>query len=62
MRVESDGPFTIVTINRPEIRNAVDEPARIALASAFRAFDGDGRRGPPRGSRVTTGHPAKGMS
>jgi enoyl-CoA hydratase len=41
VRVEQDGPITTVTIDRPEVRNAVDEPTRRALADAFRAFDAD---------------------
>jgi enoyl-CoA hydratase len=32
---------TIVTIDRPEVRNAVDGPTAAALAEAFRAFDAD---------------------
>ncbi len=36
-----DGPVFVVTINRPERRNAVDRATADALASAFRAFDGD---------------------
>ena len=43
VRVDTDGPVTIVTIARPEVRNAVDEPTRIALATAFRAFEADDR-------------------
>ena len=31
----------IVTINRPEVRNAVDGPTAHELADAFRKFDGD---------------------
>jgi enoyl-CoA hydratase len=31
----------VVTINRPEARNAVDRPTAQALADAFRAFDAD---------------------
>ncbi|MEZ5650508.1 MAG: crotonase/enoyl-CoA hydratase family protein [Burkholderiaceae bacterium] len=31
----------LVTINRPEVRNAVDAPTAAALADAFRAFDRD---------------------
>jgi enoyl-CoA hydratase len=31
----------VVTINRPERRNAVDGPTAVALADAFRAFDAD---------------------
>jgi enoyl-CoA hydratase len=41
VRVERDGPVSIVTIDRPEVRNAVDAPTAIALAEAFRAFDAD---------------------
>jgi enoyl-CoA hydratase len=41
VRVDTDGPVRIVTIDRPEVRNAVDEPTREALADAFRAFDAD---------------------
>ncbi len=37
----TDGPVHIVTINRPERRNAVNRPAAAALAEAFRAFDAD---------------------
>ena len=39
--VAHDGPVTIVTIDRPEVRNAVDGPTAAALAEAFRAFDAD---------------------
>jgi enoyl-CoA hydratase/carnithine racemase len=31
----------VVTIDRPEVRNAVDGPTATALADAFRAFDAD---------------------
>ena len=31
----------IVTINRPEVRNAIDGPTARALVDAFRAFDSD---------------------
>ena len=41
VRVEQDGPVTVVTIDRPERRNAVDGPAAAALADAFREFDRD---------------------
>jgi enoyl-CoA hydratase len=44
VRVEHDGPVTIVTIDRPEVRNAVDRVTAEALADAFRAFDGDRER------------------
>jgi len=35
------GTTTIVTINRPAVRNAVDAPTAAALAEAFRSFDAD---------------------
>ncbi|MFB4313776.1 crotonase/enoyl-CoA hydratase family protein [Actinomadura sp. 21ATH] len=36
-----DGPITLIGIDRPERRNAVDGPTAAALAAAFRAFDAD---------------------
>jgi enoyl-CoA hydratase len=41
IRVESDGAVTIVTIDRPEARNAVDPEMADALFKAFLAFDRD---------------------
>lgn len=38
---EVEGPVAIVTIDRPEVRNAVDRPTADALAEAFRRFDQD---------------------
>ena len=38
---ETDGPIAIVTIDRPEVRNAVDGETAEALAAAFRQFDAD---------------------
>lgn len=38
---EPDGPVVIVTINRPEVRNAVDRPTAEGLAEAFRRFEAD---------------------
>ena len=38
---QTDGAVAIVTINRPEVRNAVDGPTAEKLAAAFRRFDGD---------------------
>jgi hypothetical protein len=37
--VEHDGPVTVVTINRPERRNAVDSVCADQLREAFLAFD-----------------------
>lgn len=39
--VHRDGAVTTISINRPEVRNAVDHTAAAALAEAFRQFDGD---------------------
>ena len=39
--VERDGPVTIVSINRPHCRNAVDGLTARKLFDAFRAFDAD---------------------
>lgn len=41
VHVEHEDAVTIVTIDRPEVRNAVDRPTADALADAFRAFDAD---------------------
>lgn len=41
VNVEKDGPVTIVKLNRPEVRNAVDRETAEALSAAFRAFDAD---------------------
>ena len=41
VRYETDGPVAIVTIDRPEVRNAVDRPTKEALAEAFRRFAAD---------------------
>jgi enoyl-CoA hydratase len=38
---ELEAPLAIVTINRPEARNAVDRPTAAALAQAFRRFEAD---------------------
>lgn len=38
---QNDGPVAIVTICRPEAKNAVDGPTAAALADAFRRFDAD---------------------
>jgi enoyl-CoA hydratase len=41
IHVEHEGPVTIVEIDRPEARNAVDGPTAALLADAFRAFARD---------------------
>jgi enoyl-CoA hydratase len=41
VHVETDGPIAIVTIDRPEVRNAVDRPTADELRRAFEAFDAD---------------------
>lgn len=41
VRTERDGPVLVVTIDRPEVRNAVDRATAQALADAFRGFDAD---------------------
>ena len=44
VHVEHDGPVSIVTIDRPERRNAVDGATARALADAFREFAADDAR------------------
>jgi enoyl-CoA hydratase/carnithine racemase len=41
VKFDNDGSLAIVTINRPEARNAVDRDTADALARAFRRFDSD---------------------
>jgi len=41
VRTEHDGAVTVITIDRPEVRNAVDGPTADALEEAFRSFDAD---------------------
>ncbi len=41
VRYETDGPVAVVTIDRPEVRNAVDGPTAAELAAVFRRFDAD---------------------
>lgn len=41
VRFEADGRIAVVTIDRPERRNAVDPPTRQALIEAFERFDAD---------------------
>ena len=47
VRCETDGPIAIVTIDRPEVRNAVDGPTAAALADAFRRFEANDARASP---------------
>ncbi|EDM74434.1 enoyl-CoA hydratase [Plesiocystis pacifica SIR-1] len=42
VRYEVEGRRVVVTIDRPERRNAVDRETAAALADAFRRFDADG--------------------
>jgi enoyl-CoA hydratase/carnithine racemase len=41
VRYETDGQIAVVTIDRPEVRNAVDGATAAQLADAFRRFDAD---------------------
>jgi enoyl-CoA hydratase len=41
VRYESDGPVVVVTIDRPDVANAVDRTTAEALADAFRRFEAD---------------------
>jgi len=42
VQVERLGPVTVVTLQRPEVRNAVDAETALALHRAFVEFDADG--------------------
>lgn len=39
VRIQQDGVIATVTIDRPQVRNAVDRATAQALADAFRAFE-----------------------
>lgn len=39
--VETHGPVRVITIDRPQVRNAVDGPTALELAQAFRDFESD---------------------
>lgn len=41
IRTHTDGNILVVTIDRPQARNAVDRPTADALYEAFKAFDAD---------------------
>ena len=41
VRYDTDEQVAVVTIDRPEVANAVDRPTAEALADAFREFDAD---------------------
>lgn len=42
--VSDRGPITVVTLNRPEVRNCVDGETAVALAESIEAFRGDERK------------------
>jgi enoyl-CoA hydratase len=54
IHVEKLGPVTLVTLDRPEVRNAVDAQTARALYEAFVAFDADSE------ARVAVFHGANG--
>ncbi len=41
IKVEREGPLTVVTLNRPEVMNALHSPAHFELHEAFDAFAAD---------------------
>src|SRR5207248_379829 len=41
VRDETDGPVTVITVDRPEVRDAVDPATAAALVERFLAFDAD---------------------
>jgi enoyl-CoA hydratase len=43
LQPEIDGPVLTVTIDRPEVRNAIDRATAKELATTFRTFESDGR-------------------
>jgi len=43
VRCQQDGPVTIIQLDRPDRRNAVDGPTARALSDAFRRFEAHGK-------------------
>ena len=41
VRTQRDGPVAVITIDRPEVRNAVDPPTAAALFRAFAEAEAD---------------------
>ena len=41
VRVEADGPVTVIHLDKPQRRNAVDGPMAAALRDAFMAFESE---------------------
>ena len=58
--VERDGPVTIVSINRPHCRNAVDGATARKLFDAFLAFDADAEASVAVFDLILTGRPVGG--
>ncbi len=54
VHVDKDGDVTVVTLDRPDVRNAVDSDHALALYAAFLAFDNDD------GAKVAVFHGANG--
>ena len=54
VEISQHGEVTLVTLNRPDVRNAVDAPTARALHAAFLAFDADDN------ARVAVFHGANG--
>jgi enoyl-CoA hydratase len=41
VRYDVDGPIVVITLDRPEVANAIDRPTADELAAAFRRFEAD---------------------
>ena len=60
IRYETDGPVAVITIDRPEVANAIDRPTAEALADAFRRFEADEcSRSPCSRARTARSAPAR---
>ncbi|MDP3175087.1 MAG: enoyl-CoA hydratase-related protein, partial [Phenylobacterium sp.] len=58
VKVEREGPITIITLNRPENLNAVHPPASFELHEVFNAFAAD----PDQWVGIVTGAGERGFS
>src|SRR5438067_2792392 len=42
VRYETDGPVAVITLDRPDVANAIDRPTAEELVACVRSFDADG--------------------
>ena len=53
VQVDQDGPITLITINRPDVYNALHSPAHIEFDQVFKEFESDPDQWVATGQRTT---------